>query len=148
MIQQVLRWERQKRCSSRKRQGPMTKQWSYDFFQWNVFLGKRRWRQEKIREWSNLISFLCFSKMLFLGIYEEKKNQHIHFWRMVNRLGPHLFSHLVKGPKALEIDSLKNWTMDVGPWKKTISMVRFQWSMAIIRENRQLVSDEPVEFEK
>ena len=71
MVQQVLRWERQKRFSSRKRQSPSHK----TFVIMNFSLGKRRWRQEKTKKWSNLI-FFSF--------------QNCHFWCMVIPLGAHL----------------------------------------------------------
>ena len=57
MVQWVLLWERQKRCSSSgKRQGPMAKKWCYNRFIMQCILGKRRRRQEKTREWSKLNS--------------------------------------------------------------------------------------------
>ena len=66
MVQQALRWERQKRCFGRKRQGPMAD--CYDKF-WKIFFGGEiRWRQEKTREWSTLI----FSRLPFLGICLKK----------------------------------------------------------------------------
>jgi hypothetical protein len=32
MVQRVLQWERQKRCSRRKRQGPIAKECCYNYF--------------------------------------------------------------------------------------------------------------------
>ena len=67
MVQWVLQWERQKRCSSRKRQQPMTTKWCYYKFSMKYFLGKRRWRQDKTREWSNLILFSFLFKTATFG---------------------------------------------------------------------------------
>ena len=91
MVQWVLQWEKQKRCSSRKRQGPMTKRCCYNRFFNEVFLwGKRRWGQEKTREWLDLIFSFSFSpKTTFLGAY-IKKFSTFTFWCMVIPLGPHL----------------------------------------------------------
>ena len=50
----VLQWERQKGRSGRKRQGAMAKKHCYNKFWMTSFLGKRRRRQEKTKEWSNL----------------------------------------------------------------------------------------------
>jgi hypothetical protein len=46
MVQRVLRWERQKRCYGRKRQGHMAKKYYYNKTLMNFFM-KRRQRQEK-----------------------------------------------------------------------------------------------------
>ena len=54
MVHWVPWWERQKRCSSTHRQGPMAKNVVPIKFLWIFLLGKRIWRQEKTREWSNL----------------------------------------------------------------------------------------------
>ena len=55
MVQQVLRWERQKSCSSRNGQGPMANYRCYKFFLLKCFMGNKRQRQEKTKEWSSLI---------------------------------------------------------------------------------------------
>jgi hypothetical protein len=56
MIQWVLRWERQKRCSDRERQGPMAEKYCYNKSLMEFF-GEDKKRQEKTREWSNSIFF-------------------------------------------------------------------------------------------
>ena len=83
MVQRVLRWERQRRCSSSKRQGPMVNKFCYNKVLMNLFFGgrkyedkvKTRWRQEKTKEWSNF----KFSKFPFLNV--------IHFWVHGRSLG-------------------------------------------------------------
>ena len=54
MVQRISRWERQKRCSSRKRQGPMAKKCCDSQKMTEFFLGEDKM---KTREWSNLIWF-------------------------------------------------------------------------------------------
>ena len=36
--------------------------------------------------------------------------------------------HLVRGPKALEIDLLRSWTMEFGPSNQTMENYHFPWS--------------------
>ena len=95
MVQWVLWWARQKRRYGLKRQGPMAEKYFYNKILMKYFLRKRRWRQEKTKEWSKLIFFL--SKISFLGIY-QKKSAHsffgawsfflIHIWFTPSR-NPH-----------------------------------------------------------
>ena len=56
---------------------------------------KRRWRQEKTKEWSNLN---VFSKLLFFDIYQ--KNQDIHFLVHGHSSWFTFGLHLVRDPKA------------------------------------------------
>ena len=78
-------------------------------FKWIVFRGKERWRQEKTREWSNLIFFS--SKLLFWDIYA-----HIHFWCMVIPLGSTFSFTPSEGPKGFV-----NWfKKKTKPWKLDI----------------------------
>ena len=57
MIQRVLWWERQKKCSSRKRQKPMAKKHGHNKIQWNLY-GERededKGRRENGQTWKNL----------------------------------------------------------------------------------------------
>ena len=48
MVQRVLRWKRQKKCSCRKRQGPMARNCCYNRFLMNFFGGKED--EDKKRE--------------------------------------------------------------------------------------------------
>ena len=81
MVQRILLWERQKRCSSRKRQGPMVKKCRHDKIRMKVFTGKRRWnkgRQDK----RTVKHFFFFLNNYFLG-HDFFLNQHVHFLCMV-----------------------------------------------------------------
>ena len=69
-----LQWERQKRCSSRKRQGPMVQKSCRNDFLWILFLGYRRGRQEKTRKWLILIFFSTFPNDIFQAY--TKKSTH------------------------------------------------------------------------
>ena len=64
MAQQILWWERQKRCSSKKGQGPLANKCCYHKLLLYISSGEK---ETKTREWSNLLFF--FSKLPFLGIY-------------------------------------------------------------------------------
>jgi hypothetical protein len=70
MVQRVLRWERQNRCYGRKRQGPMVEKCYYNKFLMKFYLRKRRWIQEKTREWSNSI-FFPFKTAFFGYIFKK-----------------------------------------------------------------------------
>jgi hypothetical protein len=74
MVQRVLWWERQKKCSGRKKARAHGKEIMLWFFSMNYIFGEWRWRQEETKEWSNFIFFL---EIVLLGIYST--NQHIHF---------------------------------------------------------------------
>jgi hypothetical protein len=76
MIQRVLRWERQKRCSSRKRQGPVIEKCCYNKLLTNFF-GEETM---KTREDNRMVKldFFSPSKLPFLDTH-LKRNQHIHF---------------------------------------------------------------------
>ena len=84
MVQRVLRWERQKRCSGTKRQGPIAKKYFY-----NRILMKFLFGEEKMKtiEDKRMVKLEFLSRFLFLDIYY--KNQDIIFWCMVISLGPH-----------------------------------------------------------
>ena len=98
MGQWVLRWERQKRCSSRKTHGPMTKKCCYNqflsIFFWGV--GKRRWRQEKTRENKRMIKHDFFFQIFFWA-YVKKSIIFIFGHSSWSTFG----THLARGPKAL-----------------------------------------------
>ena len=67
-VQRVSQWERQKRCSSRKRQGPMTKKYCYSKFLMNSFYGEEKMKTRDDKRMVKLDSFF-FSKLPILGIY-------------------------------------------------------------------------------
>ena len=79
MVQRVLRWERQKRCSSRKRKGPMIGKCCYNYFSMNFFWVEKM----NTREWSNL----NISKTAFFG-HIFRKISTFTFWCMVVPLCP------------------------------------------------------------
>ena len=80
-----LRWERQKRCSSKKKdRGPRQRNIGIIDLWW-IFLGIEKM---KTRDWSNLDYFNYFSKLpLFRHIC--KNSAHSFFWCMVFPLVPH-----------------------------------------------------------
>jgi hypothetical protein len=92
MVRWVLRWERQKRCCSGKKQGPTTKKCCYNGIR---FGDKKMKATEKMKEWSNL---KFFKSVLFVHILENSTHSllvHGHCsWSTVGL-------HLVRGPKAL-----------------------------------------------
>ena len=63
----------------------MTKKWCYNKFVISLFSGKRRWRQEKTIEWSNLISFL------FLFLFCLFYFQNCPFWTYNKRINTFIF---------------------------------------------------------
>ena len=70
--------------------------------------------------------FLFLSKLPFLGIYLKKSAHsflvHGHSsWSTFNL-------HLLRGPKALEVYFLRNWTMDVELSSRTMEKGHFPWS--------------------
>ena len=68
MAQRVLRWERQKRCSSRKRQGPLANNCYYNKILMKCFLGGREDEDKRMDK-----RFYFFSKLPF-GTYITKIN--------------------------------------------------------------------------
>ena len=84
MVQQVLWWEWQKRCSGRKRQGPMAKKYCYKKSYW-IFCSGRE--DEDKRRQKNGQSWISF-KTTFFGHIIKKINTFI-FWCMVIPLGLH-----------------------------------------------------------
>jgi hypothetical protein len=97
MVQRVLQWERQKNVLWKKKARAHDKEiLLYIVFMKKKTLGKRRRKEEKTKEWSNL-NF--FSKLSFLDMYQ--KYQHIHIL-MYDHSSWFTFSlHQVRGPKAL-----------------------------------------------
>jgi hypothetical protein len=70
-------WDMQKKCSSRKRQGPMAKKCCYIDFFW----GKEKVKTgDETKEWSNL------KILLQTALFGHTFNG---FWCMVTPLGPH-----------------------------------------------------------
>ena len=64
-------------------------------------------------------------KLDFFFLTCVKKNQHIHNLVHGNSSWFTFGLHLVRSPKALWFDIVRNRTMEVGPWKRPSSMVRF-----------------------
>ena len=97
MIQRVLGWERQKRCSERKRQGHMIEKYCYNKILMNVFFGGRE-DEDKIRpnKWSNLNYFQNFPFWTYI-----LKSHHIRFLVHGHSSWSTFSLHLVRGPKAL-----------------------------------------------
>ena len=83
----------------------------------NNFWGKRRWRQEKTGEWSNLD---VFKTALFKSTHSLLVHDHSS--------GPTLGLHLVRGSKACGLIVLRNRTMDVGSWRMTMVKGHLPWS--------------------
>ena len=65
----------------------------------NALLGKRRWTQEKTREWSNLIIFS--SENTFLGHILE--NQHVQFFRAWSLLLVYIYFTPSEWPRGFVI---------------------------------------------
>ena len=90
MVHWVLRWERQKRCYSRKRQGSMSKKWYYNSFLMTYFLGGRENKDKRMVK-------LYFSFLFKIALFE-------HILKRSRHSLPHPILHLARHPKAL------------GPW--------------------------------
>ena len=126
MVHWVLWWERQKRCSGRKKnkspwQQIIDKLFNESFVEWifrllfpnERFIENWRRRQMKTKEWSTL----NFSKISFFWTYITKINT-FTFWCMVIPIGLHSV-YTQWGAQRLSIISLRNWTMEVGPSSQT-----------------------------
>ena len=118
MVHWVLWWERQKRCSGRKKnkspwQQIIDKLFNESFVEWifrllfpnERFIENWRRRQMKTKEWSTL----NFSKISFFWTYITKINT-FTFWCMVIPIGLHSV-YTQWGAQRLSIISLRNWTM-------------------------------------
>jgi hypothetical protein len=105
-VQRILRWERQKGWSSRRKAGGP---WQTNVVMIMNFLGEEKMNT---REWSNLIFFF---QIFPFWTYIKK---HIHFLVHGHSSWSTFNSHLVRGPKTFyNWFFLRNWTMEVGPWK-------------------------------
>jgi hypothetical protein len=93
IVQWVLWWERQKRCSSRKRKGAMWNEVLLIYIWWIVFWG----REDEDKRTVQLE--ILFKNCPFWTYIEG--NQHIHFLCMVIPRWSTFGLHLVRGPKAL-----------------------------------------------
>jgi hypothetical protein len=106
MVQWVLRWERQKRCSRRKKQGPMAKKWCY-----NTFFGKENIKtREYKRIQENGQTWLIVFKTSLFSTY-QKKSTHSLFgaWSF---LLIHICFTPSEGPKNfINWFTLRNQTM-------------------------------------
>ena len=121
MVQRVLRWEGEKRCYGRKKQGPMAKKRCYNkyllFFYW-----KKVKRSEDKRRQENGLTWIYFSTIPFLGIY-MKKSAHPLFGAWL-----FLLVHIQCTPNE-EPKGFVNWFFeksDHGSW--TIKKDHFAWS--------------------
>jgi hypothetical protein len=70
----------------------------------------------KTIEDKRMFKFEFFSQLPFLGIYERKKIRIFSFVVHGHSSGSAFGLHLVRGPKALQIDFLK----ETQPWEKAI----------------------------
>ena len=89
MVQRVLLWERQTRCSSRKRQGSMTKECYHNNLLMNSF-SRGREDEDKRRQENDQTWFFFPSKLSYFGHILKKQMSTFTFWCMVNPLSPHL----------------------------------------------------------
>ena len=96
MIQRVLRRERQKRCYARKRQGHMIEKYCHNILFHEFLWGKKRWRQEKTKEWSNLI-IISFQNFPFWTYIKKSAHSLCDAWSF---LLVHIWFTLSEGPKG------------------------------------------------
>ena len=114
MVQPDLRWRGKRGAMVKKRQGHIAENYCYNIFLWMFFLGKRR---EDPKKWSNL----NFSQNYpFWAYIIRKKNQHIQFLVHGHSSWSTFGLHIVRTQKLCKLILLRNQTMTVGPWKKTI----------------------------
>ena len=115
-VQRDLLWERQKRCSSRKRQEPMVKKRCYSEQLMTFFGGREDEDKKRQKKSSKLIFFLSL--------------QNYHFWTYIENMGTFTFWCMVtpsfrstlgfthdERPKGFV-----NWLsfQETGPWEKAI----------------------------
>ena len=101
MVQRVLGWERQKRCSRRKRQVPMLGEYCSWWIS-NIFFC---WR-EREREWSNFFFWFFLRKLPFLDIYWKKSSHSfLDAWSFPL---VHIQFPPSEGPESFVIDFEKN----------------------------------------
>ena len=86
MVQQILWWERQKRCYGRKRQGPMAKKCCHSNSLIETFFGKEK---TKTTEDKRMIKLEFFFKTVLFWAYVNKPIT-FTFWCTIISLGPHL----------------------------------------------------------
>ena len=118
MVKWVLRWERQKRCSGKKRQGPMAEEYYYNKVLMNFYLKNEDKRRLKNgRTWFFLQSFL--------GHKSKKSTQSLFgAWSF---LVVQIWFTPSESPKRL-CRFLRNWIMGVGPSSWTMGIGHFPWS--------------------
>ena len=121
MVQWVLRWERQKRCSSRKRQEPMTGKCCYDRICDEFFYGgEKEIKTRGDQRMAKLLNF--FSRLSFLDICWNKRAQSLFgAW-------PFLLVHIRFTPSERPKDFV-NWLLkklDHGSW--TMETSHLPWS--------------------
>ena len=130
MVQWVLRWEGQKRCSGSKWQGLMVGKCCINKFWMICFFGGRecedKRRQTDDRNCYVFCSFFLF-KLLFMGIFKKKISTHSLFgaWSF---LLIHIGFTPCEGPKGFVNWFLKklnhgSWTVKLDHGKRSSSMV-------------------------
>ena len=134
MVQRVLWWERQHMCSSRKRQRPMAKKCCYNkIWMKYFFLGRRGWRQEKTREWSNLILF-PFKTAFFWHILKKISTFTFGAWSF---LLVHLWFTPSEEPKGfvklIFFIKIKPWKSDHGERPSSMVQVHGPWCKLALR---------------
>ena len=127
MIQRVLWWETQKRCSSRKKQGPMTEEWCYNKILMNFLIsGKTREDKRMVK-----LDFFSFQNFPF-WTYMKKKPTHA-FLGAWSFLFIQIWFTPSEGPKFSA-----NWFIrkldvkaghEVGLWKMIFFNGPTSWSM-------------------
>jgi hypothetical protein len=123
MVQWVLQWERQKRCSCRKRQGPMAKKCYYNKLIMIFFRGRED--EDKI-----MVKHDFFFKMANFWTYiRRKKSTHSLFgpWSF---LLIHIRFTPSEGPNGFVIGFFfgRSWTIEVGPHKLDHGKGHLPWS--------------------
>jgi hypothetical protein len=107
MVQWESPWQRQKRCSSRKR--PMAKKCYYNIILM-IFLGEEKIKTREDKRMVKLYIFLSFIPTFFGHIL--KKTQHIHFLMHGHSSWSTFGLHLVRTLK-----NFVNWFLfETGPW--------------------------------
>ena len=122
MVQRLLQWERQKRCSGRKKQGPMAEQYRNNKASMNLFIFVGREDEDKRRQ-RNCQTWIFFSKSALFG-HILNKSTHSLFgaWSF---LLVHIRFTPSEGPKGFVNWSYKksdheSWTIKSDRGKKAI----------------------------
>jgi hypothetical protein len=133
MVQRVLRWERQKRCSGRKGRGSWQRNISIIKFNKLVFEEEKM----KTREDKRMVKhdlFLFFFKIAFLG-HLLKNKLHIHFLVHGHYLLVHILFTPSEGPQGFVKSHLESWTTKSDHGKRSSSILQFHspWCKLTLR---------------